>query len=97
MSIVVKGAPVVVMGKCPLDGFEGAAQLNGVLHHGFLRLLLNSIEHIHETIEGQNSPVESVEFLHDVTYPHILGRVHTKLLACPFGDDMTAYLRLGLL
>ena len=83
MSIIVKGTPVAVMGKHPLDGFKGAAQPNGIPHHGFLRLLLNSIEHIHETIKGQNSPVESIEFSHDVMYPHILGEGLHKIAGLP--------------
>ncbi len=83
VSIVVKGTPVVATGKCPLDCFKGAAQLNGVLHHRFLGLLLDSVEHIHEAIEGQHSSVESIEFLHDVMYPHISGKSPYEIASLP--------------
>ncbi len=83
MSIIVKGTPVIAVGKHPLDGFESTAQPNGVPHHGFLRLLLNSIEYIHETKKGQDSPIESIKFLHDVLYPHVSGEGPQEIASLP--------------
>ncbi len=83
MSIIVKGAPAVAMGECPLDGFEGTAQLNGIPHHGFLGFLLDGVEHIHEAIEGQHGSIESVEFSHDVMYPHISGKGPHEIAGLP--------------
>ena len=52
VPIIVQSAPAVVMGEHPLDSFKGAAQPNGIAHHGLLGLLFNGIEYIHEAIEG---------------------------------------------
>ena len=52
MLIIVQSTPVVVMGECPLDSLEGAAQPDGIQHYRLLRLLFDSIEYIHEAIKG---------------------------------------------
>ncbi len=83
VSIVVKGTPVVMTGKHPLDCFKGAAQPNDILHHGFLGLLLDGVEHIHEAVGGQHGSIEFVEFLHDVTYTHISGKSPYKIASLP--------------
>ncbi len=83
MSIIIKGALAVAMGECPLDCLEGTAQLNGIPCHGFLGLLLDGVEHIHEAIEGQHGSIESVEFLHDVAYPHISGKGVYEITGLP--------------
>ena len=83
MSIIVEGTPVVVTGKHPLDCFKGVAQLNGILYHRFLGLLLDGIKHIHKAVKGQHSSVESIEFSHDVAYPHIPGKSPYEIAGLP--------------